>query len=310
MKVLLAEDSRSSQILIRAYVEEAGHEVISADDGQQAVDKFVIEQPDLVIMDVIMPVKDGIAAAKEIRSLCDKEGDWIPIVFLSAMTNSDDIAKGIDAGGDDYLTKPIDATVLNAKLRAMQRIAEMRYQLQQANRKLKMMALRDGLTGIMNRRYFDDVIAKEFKRTARTKTSLSLLMCDIDQFKPYNDNYGHQGGDDCLKLVTKIMQSVIKRPGDVLARYGGEEFAVVLPETDIAGAKVVAELLRTEIESAAIPHAYSSGINIVTLSIGVSSVQPVLDDVSEKSIRAFIEMADKGLYQAKDQGRNRVAVFT
>ena len=135
-------------------------------------------------------------------------------------------------------------------------------------------------------------------------------MCDIDQFKPYNDNYGHQGGDDCLKLVTKIMQSVIKRPGDVLARYGGEEFAVVLPETDIAGAKVVAELLRTEIESAAIPHAYSSGINIVTLSIGVSSVQPVLDDVSEKSIRAFIEMADKGLYQAKDQGRNRVAVFT
>ncbi|MFW5451815.1 MAG: diguanylate cyclase [Methylophagaceae bacterium] len=309
MKVLIAEDSRSNQMLIRAYVEEAGHQVVAVDNGLQAIEAFENDRPDLVLLDVTMPVKDGIEAARDIRKITDADHDWVPIIFLSGMSDSKDIARGIDAGGDDYLTKPIDAVVLNAKLRAMHRISEMRAELDAANRELKMIAIKDGLTGLANRRYFDEAMGKEFKRSMRTKTVLSLILCDIDYFKLYNDNYGHQGGDDCLKTLAKIMQSIIKRPGDVLARYGGEEFAVVLPETDLEGAKIVAESLRAKLESAAIPHAYSTVANVVTLSLGVSSIQPLPEHVPEESIRDLIESADKGLYQAKEQGRNQVIVL-
>lgn len=167
MKVLIAEDSRSSLIVIKSYIEDAGHQVITVDNGQQAIEQFSISEPDLVLLDVIMPIKDGIEAAKEIRALCEQAHDWVPIIFLSAMTDSDDIVRGIEAGGDDYLTKPIDAVVLNAKLNAMQRIANMRHDLQKANQKLKLMAMKDGLTDLANRRHFDDAMVKEFKRSMR-----------------------------------------------------------------------------------------------------------------------------------------------
>jgi len=150
MKVLLAEDSKTNQILIRAYIEEAGHDIVIVSDGQQAIEQFKNARPDLVLMDIIMPIKDGIEAAKEIRALCEQDGDWVPIIFLSAMTESKDIVYAIDAGGDDYLTKPVEAVVLNAKLRAMERIADMRQQLKKANRELLRMTVRDGLTGIAN----------------------------------------------------------------------------------------------------------------------------------------------------------------
>lgn len=308
MKVLVAEDSISSQMLIRAYIEEAGHEVIAVVDGQQAVDAFRDERPDLVLLDVTMPIKDGIEAAQEIRKITDSDEDWVPIIFLSAMSQPDVIARGIDVGGDDYLTKPIEAVVLNAKLRAMQRIAEVRQQLHKANGELKMMAVKDGLTGLSNRRHFDETMERELKRAMRAGTSLSLVLCDIDLFKLYNDNYGHQGGDDCLKDVAKAMMNASNRPGDLVARYGGEEFALILPETDLNGALVIAEVIRQAIDTLAITHAYSSVTGHVTLSCGVASVQPIKDQDVAALTRGLIESADQGLYRAKECGRNQVAV--
>lgn len=194
MKVLLAEDSRANQMLISAYIEDFGHQVTVVEDGQAAIDAFKHDRPDLILLDVSMPVMDGIEAARQIRTLCDDNHDWIPIVFLSGLTESQDIAKGIEAGGDDYLGKPVDAIVLNAKLTAMSRIADMRKQLDEANRKLTQMTVKDGLTGLYNRRHFDEVMEKELKVARRIKTPVGLIMCDIDHFKAYNDHYGHQGG--------------------------------------------------------------------------------------------------------------------
>jgi len=309
MKVLLAEDSRSNQMVISSYIEEFGHQVVVVGDGQAAIDAFKQERPDLILMDVIMPVVDGIEAAKKIRALCEENHDWVPIIFLSALSNSNDIAKGIDAGGDDYLSKPVDSIVLKAKFIAMERIADMRHQLDEANRKLTLMAVKDGLTGLYNRRHFDDVMEKEFKLSRRIKTPVGLVMCDIDHFKPYNDHYGHQGGDDCLKSVATIINETVKRPGDLVARYGGEEFVIILPETDLDGVKKVADQVRKAVENLAIPHAYSSASEYVTLSLGIATMG---DEVSDKdeAIRCLIESADLGLYEAKKQGRNRVCAVS
>jgi len=306
MKVLLAEDSRTNQIMIRAYIEEAGHEIVVAENGQQAVEMFVSERPDLVLMDVIMPIKDGIEAAIEIRQISEQEQDWIPIVFLSAMSKSKDIERAIDAGGDDYLTKPIDAIVLNAKLRAMQRIAEMRTQLQKANHELRMIAVKDGLTGISNRRYFDESLVKEVKRTTRSQSPLSLIICDIDYFKPYNDNYGHQAGDACLKYVARTMAKASKRPGDVVARYGGEEFGIILPETSLSGALAIAETVRVAVDDLALTHDYSEAADHITISLGVASIQAESGDDVKSVVHSLIKSADGALYEAKELGRNKV----
>lgn len=306
MKILLADDSKTNQMLISAYAEDAGHQVVAVSDGQQAIDSFKNDRPDLVIMDVNMPVKDGIEATKEIRELTKSDNDWVPIIFLSGMSESDDIARGIDAGGDDYLGKPIDGVVLAAKLRAMGRISDMRHELSKLNRELKMISIKDGLTGIANRRHFDEIMKKELKRSVRTKTELSLVLCDIDQFKLYNDSYGHQGGDDCLKSVAVAFAKVSNRPGDLAARYGGEEFAVILPETGSEGAKTVAETICKSIEALEIPHKVSTVSEYVTLSCGVASIKPGVNMDLETTIRELIEAADRNLYKAKEAGRNQV----
>ncbi len=307
MKILLAEDSSSNQLIITAYIKKAGHEVVIANDGAEAIELFKSENPDLILMDVTMPVMDGIEATKKIRQLSEGELGWIPIIFLSGLSNSDDIARGINVGGDDYLVKPVDSIVLNAKLQAMERISNMRHELNEANLKLKAMAVIDGLTGLANRRFFDEVYMKELKRSFRHNSELSLVLCDIDHFKLYNDNYGHQEGDDCLKKVADIMKATLKRPTDLAARYGGEEFAFILPETDLEGGKKVAEAINEAIEANAINHDYSLVSNHITLSCGVASIKPELNQDISSVARNLLVSADRALYTAKEKGRNRVA---
>lgn len=312
MKALVIEDTVTSATLICHLLEKMGLVPVRASDGQSGIEMFKRERPDLVLLDIIMPGMDGFEVARRIRQL-EKDGEWTPIIFLSARASDQDLAEGIHVGGDDYLVKPVSEVVLKAKVRAMQRIAQMRYsllvltrKLDEANRELTRLSSVDGLTGIPNRRCFDETLAREWRRAQRNRQPLSLLVADVDHFKEFNDTYGHQAGDDCLKSVAKALAGCLNRATDLVARYGGEEFAVVLPDTDEEGAHAVAELMRETVVRLAIEHSGSSVADHVTLSLGVACCVP--GDEPEASAASLLSDADKVLYEAKRGGRNRVVV--
>lgn len=307
MKILVVEDSRISLTVLTEYVKRFGATAISADSGVTALEAFSSQRPDLVLLDVVLPDINGFDIARKIRAL-ETPGDWTPIIFLSSLSDDTDIEKGIAAGGDDYLHKPVSEIVLGAKIRAMQRIVLMRAsllaltrKLDAVNQELKHISSMDGLTGVANRRFFDETISVEWRRARRHSNSLALLMCDVDYFKLYNDTYGHQAGDDCLRRIAATISRNTERPPDLVARYGGEEFAVILPETTISGALMVAEKIRQAIHELNIPHVSPSG-DRVTISIGIASAAPGFDNPPDDLIHA----ADQALYRAKHEGRDRV----
>jgi diguanylate cyclase (GGDEF)-like protein len=257
----------------------------------------------------MMPVMDGYEAARQMREI--RPDEWVPIIFLSSKEADQDLDRAIEAGGDDYLVKPVSFVVLNAKIRALQRIESTRVKLLEtsrelaaANRELENLSRQDSLTGIANRRYFDSYLLSEIRRASRDREPLSLILADVDNFKAFNDCYGHQAGDDCLRHVATALKSVGKRPADLAARYGGEEFAMVLPGTTVEGAVDVAKSLVRAIEGMSIPHARSGVSNTVSLSQGIASMIPVHETKPE----SIIELADQALYQAKQQGRNRYVI--
>lgn len=310
MKILLVDDSPTIRAGTSQMLEKMGHAVTMAENGELALAAYQRDRPDLVLMDVTMPVMDGYAAAQQIRTRYPE--DWVPIIFLSGASEEQHLERGIRAGGDDYLIKPASYVVLHAKIHAMQRIDDMRRRLLKvsaelgaANRALERMSRQDWLTEIANRRYFDAFLAEEMARARRSKQELCLALCDVDFFKGYNDHYGHQAGDDCLRQVARVLQAACRRPADLPARYGGEEFALVLPETTVSGATQVAESVRNSIVQLNVPHERSAVAGYVTVSIGVAGLLPTMDSDPEHLIAA----ADQALYQAKKLGRNRVVAL-
>lgn len=307
MKILVVEDSRSSIAVLTKYVEHFGATAIAAENGEMALELFSRNRPDLVLLDTALPDMNGFALTQRIRAM-EKPGDWTPIIFLSSPDQDAEVEKGIAAGGDDYLTKPVSEIVLGAKIRAMQRIVLMRAsllavtrKLDAANQELIRISSSDGLTGVANRRYFDEALSVEWRRARRHSNSIAVLMCDIDHFKLFNNTYGPLAGDECLRKIAAAISRHTERPSDTVARYGGEEFAVILPETSIAGALMVAEKIRHGIGELNIAHA-SSPTGQVALSIGIASAAPGFDNPPDDLILA----ADKALLRAKQEGRDRV----
>ncbi|MCL2635376.1 MAG: diguanylate cyclase [Betaproteobacteria bacterium] len=308
MKILIVEDSRSNLLLLTQYAQHFSATVLPAENGATAIATFARERPDLVLLDVVLPDIDGFEVARRIRGMESNGGDWTPIIFLSSLGRDEDIEQGILAGGDDYLHKPVSEIVLGAKVRAMERLIQMRgslvklaSKLDHANQELQRLSASDGLTGIANRRYFDEHIAREWRRARRNGSSLALMMCDVDHFKKFNDTYGHQAGDECLRRVAGAIATSLERGSDMAARYGGEEFVVVLSETSLGGALIVAEKIRHAVHALQIPHSASSHSR-VTLSIGLAATVPEIDD----SCASLIAAADRALYEAKNNGRDRV----
>jgi diguanylate cyclase (GGDEF)-like protein len=307
MRILLVDDSATIRAGTQKLLDRMGHTVVMAENGEQALDAYKRERPELVLMDVTMPVMDGYAAARRIRS--EHAQDWVPIIFLSGADGEEHLELGIQAGGDDYLIKPCSYVVLAAKIHAMQRIDEMRRrqiqlsaELLEANKKLERLATQDGLTELANRRHFDVYLASELARARRGKQALSFALCDVDHFKQYNDHHGHQAGDECLKHVAAALRSGCRRPADLVARYGGEEFALVLPETELEGAVHVANTVREAVAQLNIAHGHSGAASHVSISAGVAIQLAGMAITPEQLIMA----ADEALYQAKRLGRNRV----
>lgn len=309
MKALVIEDTVTSATLVCHLLEKMGLRAVHARDGESGIEAFKLERPDLVLLDIIMPGMDGFDVARRIRQL-ERDGEWTPIIFLSARASEADLERGIDVGGDDYLVKPVSEIVLKAKVRAMQRIAQMRYslllltrKLNEANRELSRLSSVDGLTAIPNRRVFDDTLVREWRRAERRGAPLSLLLLDIDHFKEYNDCYGHQAGDDCLRTVAASLDRALRRSSDLAARYGGEEFVIVLPETDVHGAASVAENVLEIVRGLSVEHARSQTAPVVTISIGIATAIPARDD--DSGWKTLLGDADAALYRAKANGRNR-----
>lgn len=318
MKILVCDDSIVNRQILGAYLRQMGHDTIFAENGQQAIDLFGQENPDLVLIDVEMPGMNGYEATKAIRASLFEFSGWTPIIFISSHIDDESIVKGIEAGGDDYLSKPVSMPVLQAKIHAMRRLIMMRQnlidfekKLHDVNEKLVIsnqlladLSLKDPLTRLGNRRAFEENLIKTHRLATRDLKPISLLMVDVDYFKLYNDSYGHQAGDKCLQEVAEILQKGLQRPADFAARYGGEEFVIVLFDCNVEGAIYIAEKLRAQVEGLQIPHKRSP-MSMVTISIGLTTVLPGLAFTDEK----LIAVADDALYRAKEEGRNKVVAL-
>lgn len=300
MKILVADDSKTTLALITESLRKMGHTVISVSDGFVAIEAYKTKNPDLIILDVIMEGMDGFECAKRIRGINTEE--WIPIIFLSGAVDDENIAKGIDAGGDDYLTKPFSEITLASKIKAMQRISDMRKKLCITTTKLKLLSSTDPLTGLNNRLQFETTIKEKTSEARENEKAIALLFIDLDNFKTINDTLGHHMGDLLLKEVAGRLKSCL-RSKDFIARLGGDEFAIILDE--IEDEKIVKEIAQKLIYI--INHDYKLGNDQVNVgaSIGIAYFPS-----KETSIEALVINADIAMYHAKEIGRNNYQFYT
>ncbi|MCV2361562.1 diguanylate cyclase [Paucibacter sp. TC2R-5] len=305
LRVLVVDDQATARRILSAQLQAAGHQVLEAGSSDQALTLFQAESPDLVLLDVEMPGHDGYWVASQMRAV--EAGGWTPIIFLSSRDKDQDLWQGIESGGDDYLIKPVSATVLQAKLRAMQRLRRMQTRLLElsdelrfANEQLTRLSHEDALTGLPNRRAFDARLQQEILAAQRDKQTLTLVLCDIDYFKDFNDSLGHVEGDACLQRVARLLQETCRRPRDYAARYGGEEFALILPGTPRSGAMTFARAVLRTLALTAIQHPKSAVAPHVSVSGGITTCIP---DQST-TVEGLLRRADDALYTAKSRGRN------
>jgi diguanylate cyclase (GGDEF)-like protein len=290
-RILVVDDAMENIQILNAALQDE-HEVLFAMDGPRALEIARTQAPDLILLDAVMPGMDGYAVCRELFSA--SETSDIPVIFVTALTSPEDETRALDAGAADFISKPVNAAVVRARVRTQLTVKRQRDAL-------LALILLDALTGVANRRAFDERLEAEWRRCGRAGLAVSLLMVDIDHFKLYNDRYGHQAGDATLVEVSGAMLRAAGRSQDLVARYGGEEFAILLPQLDTQGATGVARRLMHELELLDLPHAASPTSPRLTVSIGIASMVP--DEHAEPS--SLIQAADALLYQAKAEGRNR-----
>jgi diguanylate cyclase (GGDEF)-like protein len=291
-RILIVDDVPANIQTLYEVIQEEG-EVFLAVSGRQALTFCADTPPDLVLLDVMMPEMDGYEVCRRLKA--DPDLAAIPVIFVTGKDTPADELRALEAGGVDFITKPVVPAVARARVRT-------HLTLKAQRDFLRSLSMIDGLTGVANRRAFDQAVVREWRHCQRVRSPLSVMMVDIDHFKLFNDQYGHQQGDACLKAVASILARDFGRAHDLVARYGGEEFVCLMPDTDLAAARRKADMVCAAIGELALPHAGSPTAPVVTVSIGVAAAIP--DDASRWN--DLILAADRALYQAKGTGRNRV----
>jgi two-component system, cell cycle response regulator len=298
LKALVAEDSPTFRLALERMLKKWGYDVVLAENGLAAWDILQAEDsPRLALLDWMMPGLDGVEVCRRIREL--NREPYIYIILLTAKNTAEELVEGMEAGADDYLTKPVNSHELRVRLRAGRRIIDLQEELVTAREALRQHATRDALTGLWNRNSMTEILARELKRARRESNALSVIMADLDHFKNVNDTLGHAAGDAVLFEAARRMNQCI-RPYDAACRYGGEEFLMILPGCGIAGAVNRAQDVRTAIAQA--PFQIPEGSVNVTCSLGVASTGGVCGFDAALLVRE----ADEALYAAKRNGRDRV----
>jgi diguanylate cyclase (GGDEF)-like protein len=294
-KLLIVDDQAINiQVIYQAF--SADHQLFMATSGAQALAQCESQQPDLVLLDVEMPDMDGYEVCERLKAHPATRD--IPVIFVTAHSDEAAEARGLDCGAVDFVSKPINPKILRARVKS-------HVTLKLQSDLLRSWAYLDGLTGVHNRRYFDEQLTIEWGRAQRNNSAISVVILDVDFFKRYNDHYGHQAGDDCLRRVATAVGESLKRPADQVARYGGEEFVCLLPDTDLAGATRVAQHIGRQVFALQIDHADSAVAPFVSVSLGVCS-RPAHAGGGGLPLE-LLRQADAQLYIAKAGGRNRTS---
>jgi len=291
-KLLVVDDQPINiQVMYQAFAGD--YQVFMATNGEQALAICKNNPPDLVLLDVVMPAMDGFEVCTRLKA--DDATSHIPIIFVTAHSDAAQETHGLSLGAVDFIPKPINPDVVRARVKT-------HLTLKFQSDLLRKLAFLDGLSGVFNRRYFDQQIGIEWARAARNNLPLSLILLDVDYFKLYNDRYGHQAGDDALRLIAITLKACLRRPADLVARYGGEEFACILPETSYEDALLLAQDLERKIRDKHIVHEDSDVCPFITISVGLATREPN----TPSDVQSLIGLADELLYQAKHTGRGHV----
>jgi len=321
MKLLIVDDEKIVLTILSSMIEEWGYEIMLAANGEEAWELLQnIHEPIILLVDWMMSGLDGVALCKMVKN--SEQATNTHVIMLTAKRKMEDMLAGFGAGADDFLSKPVDPRELSSRLSVGRRLLKYKYDLEQrnlvlqattkamenimielnmVNEKLRVLSMVDELTNVANRRSMEDYLAREWGYAMRNREPLTLIMVDVDFFKLYNDTYGHQAGDECLRKVANVLHDTVTRSGDLVARYGGEEFIVALRNTSKIGGQQVGECLRQRVEELRIPHSASEIAPYITISLGVVTIVPECGH----SYNELIDKADQFMYRAKNSGRNR-----
>ena len=299
--ILIAEDEAVSRKVMVKHLTKAGYDVTAVENGRQALEAFEERFYPFILTDWIMPEMDGLELCRAIRGKRDR--GYVYLILLTHKESKDDIIVGLEAGADDYLTKPVYFVELTARINNGMRVLELERSLKKAGEEIYHLTITDSLTGTFNRRYLNEHMPDAIDQALAQTNPLSLILCDIDHFKKVNDTYGHLVGDAVLRSFARIIKDTVNDQKDWVVRYGGEEFLLVLPDMDMSGARELSEMLRQFVAQATIK-ASCHDINI-TASFGLAGLES-LDNSDGATAENLLNLADENLYQAKDEGRNRV----
>lgn len=301
-RILVVDDNRDNVEIIATRLRFRGYKIDEASDGAQALDSVRKHPPDLMLLDVMLPDIDGYEISRRIKG--DAKLPFIPIILVTARDTTQDKVAGLDAGADDYLTKPINFPELEARVRSMLRIKKLQDEIELKNRELERLSISDGLTGLFNHRHIHALLNEEFERTERTGERITVAMLDLDKFKNVNDTHGHQAGDRVLEEMAEILRESA-REIDRLGRYGGEEFMVLLPDTSIEDAEVFVERVRREVAR----RPFDIGEDKEPLRMTISGGIATYPHPRVKNPETLVRLADEALYSAKTTGRNKIVRF-